>query len=292
MKIIGRIIGINTSDSMINLLVTDKNNEAYNIKTKLDSSVFKINNVYEFDVEEVTRERVSYFLVSYQLIESTSSNDGILRDFYKEAPLSLEEAKHIIEDKISQIENPVIHQITEQLLKEHQEAYFVFPAATKMHHTYVGGLAYHTVGMLSMADSFLLNYPFLKKDYLYAGIILHDIGKISELTGIQAPEYTLDGQLLGHLVIGAMEIQRVALALGLDQTKEAKLLQHMLISHHGQPQFGAAKRPMTPEAIALWYIDTIDSKFRVLGEVLEATEAEHFTETIGVLEKIKVYKVS
>lgn len=292
MKIIGRIIGMNTSDSMINLLVVDKDNHNYNIKTKLDSSMFKINNVYEFEVEEVTRERVSYFLVSYQLIESMSSNNDILRDFYKSAPLSLEDAKHAIEEKINQIENPVIHQITEQLVLEHQEEYFVFPAATRMHHTYVGGLAYHTVGMLNMADSFILNYPFLKKDYLYAGIILHDIGKISELTGIQAPEYTLDGQLLGHLVIGAMEIQRVALALGLDQTKEAKLLQHMLISHHGQPQFGAAKRPMTPEAIALWYIDTIDSKFRVLGEVLEATEAEHFTETIGVLEKIKVYKVS
>ncbi len=100
----------------------------------------------------------------------------------------------------------------------------------------------------------------------------------------------MDGQLLGHLVIGALEISKMAEGLGYGNRPEVKMLEHMLISHHGQPQFGAAKRPITPEAIALWYIDTIDSKFRVLGEELQKTAPNSFTDTIGVLDKTKVYK--
>ena len=144
--------------------------------------------------------------------------------------------------------------------------------------------------MLKLAKAFIDNYPYLNKDYLYAGILLHDLGKTRELSGVQASEYTLDGQLLGHLVIGALEISKMAERLGYSEAKEVKALEHMLISHHGQPQFGAAKRPMTPEAVALWYIDTVDSKFRVLGEELEKTKSSHFTDTIGVLDKIKIYK--
>uniref|UniRef100_UPI002FE30ACB HD domain-containing protein n=1 Tax=Helicobacter typhlonius TaxID=76936 RepID=UPI002FE30ACB len=193
------------------------------------------------------------------------------------------------EKHLNQISNPVIHDITQYLLLAYEDRYFVYPAASRMHHAYVGGLAYHTIGMLDLADSFLKNYPYLNKDYLYAGIILHDIGKILELTGIQNTEYTLDGQLLGHLVMGALEIQKAAIAIGLEDKKEIHILEHMLISHHGQAQFGAAKRPITPEAVALWYIDTIDSKFRVLGEELEKTEVGCYTDTIGVLDKIKIY---
>lgn len=290
MEIIGKVIGMNSSDGLLNITVLDEAGLQQNIKTTLKENNFLLGNVYSFTVEKIVKERISYHLQSYHLVASVQQEDAVLRSFYKAAPYDLATCKENIYHHLNQIENEIIHQITESLLLQHEDAYFVYPAATRMHHAYVGGLAYHTIGMLDLADTFLKNYPYLKRDYLYAGIILHDIGKIMELTGVQSTEYTLDGQLLGHLIMGALEIQKAAILLGFEEKEEVKLLEHMLISHHGQPQFGAAKRPITPEAVALWYIDTIDSKFRVLGEELEKTEAGQFTETIGVLEKIKIYK--
>ncbi len=290
MEIIGRIIGINTSDNILNLLVLDKDHNQYNIKTV--NSQLVIGKVYIFEVEQSIGERISYRLTKVTEIEKKSleEQNALFRDFYDQSPLSLEECQSKIENYLNQITNPVIYDITKNLILKHQDAYYLYPAASRMHHHYVGGLAYHTIGMLEMADSFLKNYPYLDKNYLYAGIMLHDIGKTMELSGIQNTEYTLDGQILGHLVMGALEIHQMASDLKYENCEEVKFLEHMLISHHGQPQFGAAKRPMTPEAIALWYIDTIDSKFRVLGEELAKTPSGSFTETIGVLDKIKVYK--
>ncbi|MDE6013369.1 MAG: HD domain-containing protein [Anaeroplasmataceae bacterium] len=290
MEIIGKVIGVNTSDNLLNITVVNEKDEQFCIKTSDKEKTFLTGCVYSFIVDPQQKERISYRLIEAHFIETIEKEDATLRNFYKGAPYDLATCKEKINSYISKIENPTIYAITEKLVEDYKDAYFVYPAATRMHHSYVGGLAYHTIGMLELSDSFLKNYPYLKKDYLYAGIILHDIGKIKELSGVQNTEYTLDGQLLGHLVMGALEIERAAIALEVADAKEVKMLEHMLISHHGQPQFGAAKRPITPEAIALWYIDTIDSKFRVLGEELERTPEDSFTETIGVLEKTKIYK--
>ena len=88
-----------------------------------------------------------------------------------------------------------------------------------------------------------------------------------------------------------MQIEAMAKELGYAECEEVLFLEHMLISHHGQPQFGSAKKPMTAEALVLWYIDTIDSKFRVLGEELEKTESGTYTDSIGVLDRSKFYKI-
>lgn len=291
MKIIGKILGINTSDNMINLLIVDKDAIQWNIKTEAVEQ-FTVGYVYVFEVQQIVGERVSYQLINYTSLNylPLEQADEILRSFYPQAPISLKEAQSIVYQVIADMKNQVVQDITKSLIDKFSFPYFLYPAATKMHHAYVGGLAYHSIGMLKLAKAFIDNYPYLNKDYLYAGILLHDLGKTRELSGVQASEYTLDGQLLGHLVIGALEISKMAERLDYSEAKEVKALEHMLISHHGQPQFGAAKRPMTPEAVALWYIDTVDSKFRVLGEELEKTKSSHFTDTIGVLDKIKIYK--
>ncbi|MDE5546841.1 MAG: HD domain-containing protein [Anaeroplasmataceae bacterium] len=291
MQIIGKVVAINTSDGMANLSIVDQENAPWNIKASLELT-FQIGHVYIFEVEKNLKERISYVVEKYEAVQNLSieENDRFLRMFYPSSPYSLEDSKKVIYDAIAQIENKIVLDITKSLLESNEKKFFIYPAASRMHHTYVGGLAYHTIGMLKLAETFIQNYPYLKKDYLYAGIILHDLGKTSELTGVEATEYTVDGQLLGHLVMGALEISKMADRLGYGNTSEVRSLEHMLISHHGQPQFGAAKRPMTPEAVALWYIDTIDSKFRVLGEELNKTEVNHFTDTIGVLDKVKIYK--
>lgn len=294
MKIIGKILGMNSSDGMINISVADDLKQLYNIKASLEvASNFKIGHVYSFEVKENIGERVSYLLLESVDIDDLDcvNSDSILRQFFNSSPMSLAESIEKINTYINSIENKIIFDITKTLVEDNASKFYIYPAATRMHHSYVGGLAHHCYGMLKMADAFIENYPYLNKDYLYSGIILHDIGKIIELSGPQNTEYTLNGQLLGHLVIGAMEIHKTAVKLGYEASTEALILEHMMVSHHGQPIFGAAKKPATAEALVLWYIDTIDSKFRVLGDELAKTNSGSYTENIGVLDKTKIYKV-
>lgn len=293
MEIIAKVMGQNTSDGLINLQVMDAQSEQYNIKMPLElQGQIEIGEVFIFEVNKMIAERTSYHLTSFQRILDLSDEaaDAILRSFYPAAPMTLAHLKTGIFEAIESITNPTIYKITKNLVTKYADKYFLYPAATKMHHAYIGGLAYHCLSMIKMADAFIINYPYLNKNYLYAGIILHDIGKTFELTGPENTEYTLDGQLIGHLVIGALEVEKMALELGLQAEKEILILKHLLISHHGQPQFGAAKKPSTPEALVLWYVDTIDSKFRVLGEALDKTENGSYTESIWVLDKMRIYK--
>jgi 3'-5' exoribonuclease len=111
-----------------------------------------------------------------------------------------------------------------------------------------------------------------------------------EFSGIENTEYGKKGQLLGHLVMGGYDVMDEAKELGYENSEEALLLEHMIISHHGQPQFGACKKPQTAEALLLWYIDSLDSKLRTLGEQFEKTENNTFTDPIAALEKTKFYK--
>jgi 3'-5' exoribonuclease len=294
MIIIAKVNAINTSDGVYNVAVKDKENN-YNVKVNPALGyTFVIGQVYEFDVTKVEgTERISYNLNSAKHVNEfdIEKKESTLRDFFPAAPIDSKDAKPEVYKYIDKIENKIIKAITNKLIKENEDEFFIYPAASKMHHAYVGGLAYHSIGMLHFADGFIENYPYLNKDYIYAGILLHDIGKTIELSGAVNTEYSLKGQLLGHLVLGAMQIEAAAKELGYEDSEEALILEHMLVSHHGQPMFGSAKKPMTAEALVLWYIDTIDSKFRVLGEELAKTPDKEFTDSIGVLDRTKIYKV-
>lgn len=294
MELIGIVTAINSSDGVYNLIVSDKDKNIMNLKISAEEGKkIKIGRAYCFKYDAVEgTERTSYKVTSYNDIENLAleEKDKSLRMFYKSSPLDIKTAKAEIESYVNKIENKIIKDITKYLLELNNDKYYTYPAASKMHHAYVGGLAYHSIGMLHMSDGFINNYDYLNKDYIYAGIILHDIGKAIELSGVVSTEYTVKGQLLGHLVIGAMDISNAANHLGYANTEEAMILEHMLISHHGVPQFGSPKKPLTAEALVLWYIDTIDSKFRVLGEELAKINEGEFTESIGVLDKSKIYK--
>ena len=291
MEFIGEIKAINTSDGIFNLACINKDGETKNLKLDQNNKI-TIGELYKFDYEVVEGERTSYHVKSFVRVLDLpfEEKNKHLREYYKSAPLECNDAKQEIDKYISMLDNKIIKDITVYLINKYEEKFFLYPAASKMHHAYIGGLAYHSIGMLHLADGIIENYPYLNKNYVYAGIMLHDIGKAIELTGCVHTEYSLRGQLLGHLVLGALEIEDAAKALGYENTKECLILCHMLVSHHGIPQYGACKKPMTAEALVLWYIDTIDSKFRVLGEVLEKTEPDSFTEPIGVLDRQKMYK--
>lgn len=290
----GKVKGINSSDGMNNLLTTLPEGIDVNIKTETKNSDIKIGYIYKMKVaKHLNSERNVYYLVEYTSlseIEDIAEVDKAYRLFDCRCPYSLEELMVKINGYINQIDNKVIFDVTKKMVESTRRQFFTFPAASRFHHNYVGGLAYHTIGMLELAQGLINCYQYLDKDYLYAGIILHDIGKIVEFTGVENTEYTVEGQLLGHLVIGGIQISKVADELGYSGKEEVLLLEHMVISHHGNPLFGAAKKPQTPEAMMLWYIDTLDSKFRVLGEEINKVEPGKFSEPIGVLDKTKFYR--
>lgn len=144
------------------------------------------------------------------------------------------------------------------------------PAAKSMHHTYIGGLLEHTVSLARLVIDISRHYhPNVNQDLLLAGAILHDMGKIYELSYERAFDYTDEGRLLGHITIG-VEMLNKKIAEMPDFSKEtAMLLKHMILSHHGYLEFGSPKRPKTIEAIILYYLDDMDSKVQSMGALIE-----------------------
>jgi 3'-5' exoribonuclease len=148
-------------------------------------------------------------------------------------------------------------------------AYKSAPAAKTLHHAYIGGLLDHVVSLFKSCDLLCRNYPQIDRDLLLTGAFLHDIGKIHELTYARSFTYTTRGQLLGHMVI-ELEMLQGKIAQIPDFPEELKvLLQHLIISHHGEYEFGSPKLPMFPEALMLHYLDDLDSKMESMRAHLE-----------------------
>jgi 3'-5' exoribonuclease len=151
------------------------------------------------------------------------------------------------------------------------------PAAISMHHAYLGGLLEHTLNLLELALLIGPRYPEINTDLMLAGTFLHDIGKTQEMAWDTALKYTDSGQLIGHLVIGTMLIEQKVekTQRDLGQPFPARLLQvleHMILSHHGEYEYGAAKLPMTTEAMALHHLDNLDAKIDMIKREFAAAE--------------------
>ncbi len=188
-----------------------------------------------------------------------------------------------------EIKNPNISRITRFLIMENQQSLSTFPAATKNHHDYASGLLDHVVSMLKLGKAVADLYPTLNRDLLYAGIILHDIGKVVELSGPVSTTYTVTGNMLGHISIMVTEIALAADKLNIEG-EEVMLLQHMVLSHHGKEEWGSPKKPMLQEAEMLHYIDNIDAKMNTLKRALNKTKPGEFTERLFPLDNRAFYK--
>src|ERR1700676_1943521 len=163
---------------------------------------------------------------------------------------------------VATFRNPHLKSLVEAFMADPEiaEAYRNAPAAKTLHHAYIGGLLDHVVSLCRSCDLVCRNYPQVNRDLLLTGAFLHDIGKIHELTFSRGFSYTTRGQLLGHMVI-ELEMLQAKLAKLPDFPPEMKtLLEHLIISHHGQYEFGSPKLPMFPEALMLHYLDDLDSK--------------------------------
>ena len=289
----GKVESVNTSDSILNYLVTLLDDTQLNLKV-LDSRELPIGNVYLFNFEvKFNGTRNSYTLLSETEIFKCPLNEEVYKVFEKFFPyvsVGIPALEEKLDKYLSNLSNPTIKAICEDIFNRYKHDFLIYPAAVKMHHNYLGGLAYHTLTMCDLANAFAGFYDCVDLDLLVAGALLHDVSKIIEFKGPTESEYSIRGQLIGHLVLGAIEIDKTAERLGLEDKEEVMLLEHMLISHHGQPTYGACKKPETPEALLLWIIDTIDSKLRVVEEKFIDVEPGTFSDAIGVLERMKFYK--
>ena len=204
------------------------------------------------------------------------------------APVDGEKAWAEVERLVESIADPDYRSVCRRLLEEKGEALRTIPAAKSVHHSFLGGLLMHTWTMLRAADFLAGLYPeTVDRSLLLAGTLLHDLSKAEEFSfsplGL-VTEYSLKGQLLGHLVMGAQEAARAAEELAIPEEK-AVLLQHMILSHHGQPEFGAAVVPMCAESELLSLIDTMDSRMEIYRETLAETPEGTFSKRIFALEK-------
>lgn len=223
-------------------------------------------------------------------IRRTGPSDTVkIEDFIETAPISKDEIIGKLTQYIFDMKNPKIQRITRHLLKKHQQAFIEFPAATKNHHEFVSGLGYHVVSMLDLAKAISALYPSLDRDLLYAGVILHDMGKVVELSGPISTTYTVEGNLLGHITIMVNEIGKAADELGITG-EEVVILQHLVLSHHGKAEWGSPKPPMIKEAEILHYIDNLDAKMNMLDRALERVKPGEFSERIFALENRSFYK--
>ena len=210
------------------------------------------------------------------------------------APMNPDEAAREIRNLLGSLEDEDYRAVAESLFSRHEVQFRTVPAAKTVHHSFRGGLLMHTVNMLRAADYLAELYDeVINRDLLLAGALLHDIAKIREFLFSplgMVKDYSVEGQLLGHLVLGAQEIAAVAGELNIPREK-AVLLQHLVLSHHGEPEFGAAVRPACAEAELLHLIDMMDSRMEIYAEALQTLPPGNFSERIYALEK-KIYKPS
>lgn len=209
--------------------------------------------------------------------------------FIPTAPRSIDDMKKELKSDIELIQDDELKKLTITLLKENFEAYTTYPAAVTVHHAYLGGLLYHSLSICSLAIKVQEHYPFLSLDYLVSGSLLHDIGKTKELSGPKAATYTDEGNLLGHISLGAMMVYQKGQEMKISPEK-LDVLTHMVLAHHGEPDFGSPKIPATPEAYVLHALDDLDAKMEILFEAFKTTEEGTFTTKIPWMENISYFK--
>ena len=274
--------------------VLTEDNETVIVRIKQEESL-SLNKLYFFETEGIVfKEKIHLEVKGSKKLSEVEITDAkrekLMKFFYNHAPVNTSEIVKDIEKIIEGLENEVIKTVTKKIYLDNKEDFYLYPAATKFHHAYISGLAYHTHSMLRLAKGFLEVYDWLNQDLLYAGIILHDICKIFEFDSFEGSNYTIKGKLIGHISMGVSMLDQVARDLNFQDTEEVMLLQHILLSHHYYGNFGSPKKPNIAEALMIHFIDNIDSKTCVLGEELELVENGDLTGPIGVLERERYYK--
>lgn len=240
----------------------------------------------------VTEYKGTKQLNIYRIREAQAGDLFSLSELVPSAPIQADEAMERLLGYIDSMQDEDYRAVCREVLERNRAKFEVIPAAKTVHHSFLHGLLMHTVYMADTASFLASRYEeVLNRDLLLAGTILHDVAKLKEFATSDlglVTEYSFSGQMIGHLVMGAQEVARVCCEQGVCEEK-AVLLQHMILSHHGEPEFGAAVVPKCAEAELLYYIDCIDSRMEIYRETLEKMDSGTFSDRIFALDK-KIYK--
>jgi 3'-5' exoribonuclease len=228
-------------------------------------------------------------------IRRASDSDILdMADYLKAAPESPDAMFAYIHGRAEKIKDDDFRAVALTLLDRNKDRLLYYPAAKSNHHAIFAGLLYHVKRMLMLAERISEVYTSLDSDLLATGVIIHDIDKLAEMDADEngtVREYTFEGQLLGHLVMGVRTIDRLAAELGLSNEK-AVLLEHMMISHHYEAEYGSPKKPLFPEAEALHYLDMIDSKLYDFEDALAPVTPGAFSDWVRTLDGRRLYKAT
>lgn len=292
----------------VDLKTTNSNNKKYldfifgdstgEINGKMWEVPADLEDIFEVNMVVKVRGTITSFNNTNQLkverIRPLMDGDNVVAsDLVVCAPLDSQDMINTIKSEfIDTMVNADIRNIVRFMFDSNIERLKYYPAAKRNHHSVKGGLLYHVLTMLRNGRNIAEIYDFLDKDLIYAGVILHDMSKLDEMDSSElgiVSEYTVEGTLLGHISQGIKAIDRAAEEVGADK-EIAVLLEHMVLSHHYEPEFGSPVKPMFAEAELLHYLDIIDARMFDMKNASENIEKGTFSEQIFSLEKRRVYR--
>ncbi len=259
----------------------------WDVKSQIEK-LLEVGKVYLFEFDVILYRGNLQLKIGrvLPLIQSEINKE----DFIFKSPLSKDKLRQEIQDIVNRIQNENIAKLTVALLNLYQDDFYEYPAASRIHHSFMGGLATHVLGMLKVGLAISEIYPEVDKDYLVAGIVIHDLGKIEELSSPIVTEYTTTGKLLGHISILQSHLYDIGKELKLEDTEEFLILRHMVLAHHGQLEYGSPIRPLTLEAEVLYLIDNIDARIDTITKALDKTKPGEFTPKLFALDNRSFYK--
>ena len=263
-------------DPFLTLSLADKTGE---IEAKVWDGVNELSSLFqEGDIIEVGGNAGSYrgkvqLTVTRLNVVNEEADPEI---FFETSPFNASEMLASLRDVLREIEDVHLKELIDRFLNDRKfvSLFKKTPAAKNFHHSYVGGLLEHTLSVCRMAVKVAAHYPLLDRDLLVTSAFLHDIGKMKELSFDRRIDYTDEGRLLGHIMLGAAMLDEKLFELKKFPRPLAVRLKHLILSHHGQYEFGSPKRPKFLEAFALNLIDDLDAKINGLGRFMEKDRQE------------------
>ena len=288
--LIKRVIhGLTTNNSpYLNLTLQDATGEInarmWDVKTE-DIEKLISGQVFVFSANSVTyNNQVQLKINSYDIINDAE----IIKTLVISAPIVVAKEWEIIIATVKNFTDETLKKVILYLLETNYEDFIVRPAAVKMHHSVRNGLLWHTCTMLKMAKAIVEVYHDrqINSDLVYAGVIMHDFGKLEELTANLVTNFTLQGQLKGHIVLGNEAILNAckSLDLVLAENKLLVMLQHIILASHGKYEFGSPILPKILEAEIVHHLDNLDAKITIIDEALKNTKPNEFTNRLIKIE--------
>lgn len=280
----------------------DKNGNGYldlivigSDKKEYPAKVWRFDNNGQFEQNDVVE--IEYTLDNYkgkaQLTITTikKAPSEMIKEFIPASEYDGKVVFSMLLKKVNEFKDEELKAIVKDIMLTNREALEIYPAAYRLHHAIVGGLMLHTASIVEMAEKTCEVYPNINRELLLSGAILHDVAKTFEMqtgkTGL-CSGYTVAGELIGHLVKGAIFIDETAKKLGIDSEK-VTLLEHMILSHHGVPEYGSPVRPMFLEAEILSTLDALDATIFEINNATGKVEAGEFTDRQWALDNRKLF---